>query len=41
MSNQQQKLADQSTEKENLRTLNLRLWEQVHSLELKIRIENN
>ena len=26
---------------ENLRALNLKLWEQVHSLELKIRIENN
>ena len=25
---------------ENLRALNLKLWEQVHSLELKIRIEN-
>lgn len=26
---------------DDLRALNLKLWEQVHSLELKIRLENN
>ena len=26
---------------EDLRALNIKLWEQVHSLELKIRIENS